>query len=158
MAYEQSKSIQGIGAQLTIGPNVSVTGTADYVPVFEITDQPFKPAEWDKLDVTNFNSLGNAKEFRKGLIDYGTVSLTGNAVGDDPGQIAMAAAFADKKSAYLFQLTMPLGVDQTATGDVYSFAALVLSWTPLASLAPTKTVEFKAELQITGPVTKTAGA
>jgi hypothetical protein len=157
--YTESKAIQGIGAILSIGPRTDVGGSPNWTPIFEITDMPMKAGEWDKLEVTNFNSPNNGKEYRKGLVDGGTASLSGNTVTDDPGQIEMAAAYRDKQGAYLFKIDMPKAIGQETQGDSYAFSALVMSWGPLSDLAPAKTVSFKADLQVTGgdPV-KTLGS
>lgn len=136
---------------------VALTFTFGYTPVFELTNHPFKPAEWDKLEVSNFNS-DKAKEYIKGMIDSGTVPIEGNFVWNDPGQVALEAAFNDQSNAYKFQVTLPKQQGQTTTGDSFTFNALVMSYTPLGDFDPKKVVAIKGELQINGLITHTAGS
>ena len=156
-------SITGTSLVLSVaatatGTGVALTFTGAFTPIFELTNQPFKPAEWDKLEVSNFNSLNYAKEFIKGMIDSGTVPIEGNYVFGDPGQIALAAAFADRANAYAFQLTLPKQAGQTTSGDTFTFNALVMQFTRLGDLDPKKVVMVKGELQITGGIAYAAGS
>jgi len=140
----------------TTGSTGTLTFTINFTPIFELTNQPFKPQEYDKLEVTNFNST--AKEYIKGMSDSGTVPIEGNTVWNDPGQIALAAAYNDASNAYQFKLQLPKAQGQSATGDSYTFNALVMSYTPLGEFDPKKTISIKGEIQITGPITYTAGS
>jgi hypothetical protein len=152
--YTGSKSFQGVGAQLSIGAVVG--GSGSFTPIFEITTAPLPEAMYDKLDVTNLNSV--VKEYRKGLADYGEIKPKGNLSVTDPGQLAMAAAFADLQNPYQFKLEMPKAPGQTAAGDTYTFSGLVMGWTPIASLEATKTVEFQATIQIVSLPLKVSGS
>jgi hypothetical protein len=155
--YTASKASQGIGAFLYIGLAVGASGTATWTPVLELTEMPFSGEEWDKLERTNFNSIGGVKEYGKGTLDPGTVSIKGNAITNDPGQMALAAALADPTSAYQFVIQMPVRSGQTTSGDQYQWNALVLNGSELSSLAPQKDIEISYKLQNTGPIVKVSG-
>ncbi len=159
--YTVSKSIQGIGAQLAIGPGAQSGATASsatFTNVLELTDIPHKAGTWDRRETTNFNTLNFVKEYGKGLYDAGTFDITGNAIVDDPGQLLMEAAFGDRYGQYLFQLTMPLAIGQTKSGNLYTFTGLVMSYTPIGTLNPDKTIEVKATIQLITKLAKTMGS
>jgi len=161
VTYTGNQAIQGIGAQLYIGPAfnaASPVASPTYIPILELTEMPFKGEEWDKLDRSNFNSLKKTKEFGKGMLDPGTVDITGMSITTDAGQVALQAALADASYPYMFALQMPLRPGQTTTGDQYTWNALVMNGTQLSSLAPTKDVEMKYSLQNTGPITPIEGS
>jgi hypothetical protein len=157
MSYIDSQSYQGIGAQLSIGSVVGGSGS-NFTAVFELTDQALPEGNWDKLNVSNFNSVGKAKEYRKGMVDYGEIKLKGNSIPGDPGQLAMAAAFADPSNPYQFKLQMPVAPGQATEGVLFAFSAMVMGWSEASTLQPDKTVECTATLQITGPLNRTAGS
>lgn len=157
--------VSGSGTSYVLSANTTSALTAaaltfsiTMTPVFELTNQPFKPGEWDKLDVSNFNSLNKRKEYIKGMVDSGTVPIEGNSVWNDPGQLALEAAFNDAYNAYQCQVQLPKQQGQTTSGDSFTFNALVMSYTTLGDFDPKKVVSIKGELQITGPITHTAGS
>lgn len=156
MSYTDSQSFQGIGAQLSIG--AAVGGSGAFLPVFELTDQAFPEAMWDKLNVSNFNSLNKAKEYRKGMVDFGEMKLKGNFIPADPGQLALAAAFADPLNPYQFTLTYPKAPGQSTAGNSYAFNAVVLGFSPGSTLQPDKTVELSVTLQIVSAPVLTPGS
>ncbi|QMV19692.1 hypothetical protein GOB94_14070 [Granulicella sp. 5B5] len=156
MPYIDSQSFQGIGAQLSIGGVVGTAGAL--LPVFEITDQAFPEGTWDKLNVSNFNSLNKAKEYRKGMVDFGEMKLKGNFVPADPGQLALAAAFADPQNPYQFTMQYPKAPGQATAGNLYAFNAVVMGFSPGSTLQPDKTVELSVTLQIVSAPVLTAGS
>lgn len=137
------------------GTAVALTFTIVYTPIFELSQAPVSGFKWDVEDTTNFNSL-STKEYLKTLLDSGKMALTGNRVSTDAGQVALKAAFLDAANAYLFQITYPLEIGQTTTGDVEAFAALVEQYDYTLDVG--KVIKISTSLQRTGAVTFTEGA
>lgn len=137
------------------GSAVALTFTITYTNIMELTNNPLKPREYDKIETTNFNSTG--KEYLQGMADLGTMPIEGNSRFGDPGQTAVSAAWT-AKGAYMFKVTLPLQPGQATTGDVATFNALVMSYTELGDLDPKKVVQIKGELQITNTYAYTPGS
>jgi hypothetical protein len=153
MAYTGSKAVIGRGSIFSIGP-VQGTSSPTFTPIGEITDMGVTGRTFDKIEVSNFDSAID-KEYIKGLREPGSGDITYNRVADDAGQVALEAAFEDS-NAYLFKLQLPPGKGQTV-GEVWTFAALVMSVDP-PSISPSKVIQGKLSLQVTGPRTITAGS
>jgi hypothetical protein len=102
--------------------------------------------EWDVNDVTNFDSPID-KEKIKGLRNPGQYDLVGNRIFDDASQAALKVAFDDPRP-YWFQVVFPIN-PYTGAGEIWTFAALVLSIDP-PKIAPNKALQFFCKLQATG--------
>lgn len=151
--YTGSKAVIGRGTQFSIGP-VQGTSSPTYTSIGEITDSSIGSRTFDKVEVSNFDSDID-KEYIKGLREPGSGDITFNRVTDDAGQLALEAAF-ESPQAFLFKLQFAPGVGQTI-GEVWTFAALVMSVDP-PSISPSKVIQGKLSLQVTGPRTITAGS
>lgn len=154
--------ISATGTTITLSQNATAAGTAvsltftvGYVTIGEIKSAPPVEGKFDKEDVSNFQS-GVDKEYIKLMRDNGAPKITGNRVSSDAGQLATIAAYNDPNNAYMFQVTLPKTPTQTTTGDTYTYNALVLGQSFV--LETNKATTFTLDLQITGPVTFTAGA
>src|SRR5581483_2161460 len=84
-----------------------------------------------------------------------TITIKGNRVAADTGQVAVEAAY-QSGTVQSFTVTLPKTSGQTSSGDKYVFNALVLSYD--FALAPTKEISFSIDLQISGAVAFTAGS
>jgi len=144
----------------TISENATATGTAvalsitPFIPIFEMKEAPVSGQKWNMEDITNFQS-GKNMEWLKTLLDSGKVTVQGNRVSTDPGQVALKAAFFDT-APYMFQITLPLKEGQVTTGDSSVFAALVEQFDEPLSVG--KAITVSVTLQRTGAVTYTEGA
>jgi hypothetical protein len=154
MAYTGSKAQAGRGSQLSIGGITGSTGTETFVLVGEIKTSGISGAQWGTDDVTNFQS-GADQEFITTIRDNGTLDLAGNRVASDAGQVAVEAAFASG-AKYDWKLVLPLALNQTATGDTYTFSALVQSRE--ISVDTTKAIGWTVKLKVSGPVTLVTGS
>lgn len=155
--------VSATGTSITISANATATGstialtfTIGYTVVGELKVGDPGKGQYDKEDVSNFQSLID-KEYKKMMRDNGTPKLTGNRVSSDAGQLAVSAAYDDADNSYMIQITIPKRSDQTSTGDIYTYDALVMSRT-FGPIETNKTIPFEVDLQITGPVTFVAGS
>jgi len=121
----------------SFGITVTVGGTA----IGKLTDSPISGRDVNIIDITTRSSSGNAKEFVGGLIDNGTMDLTGNYDIGDAGQAALLGWESQTKSV----------VVTFSDGTTASFSAVVGAMNQSAPLDDK--VEFSCSLKITGPVT-----
>lgn len=145
MPYTSSQAQAGRGTIIGIGATPTTIG--------EITDFPMNRGKWDTVDVTNFES-GSDAEFLTTIRKSANITVKGNRVSSDAGQVACEAAY-QAGSVASFTVTLPKTSTQTSTGDKYVFNALVVALD--FSITPTKAVEFSLDLQVTGATTFTAG-
>ena len=143
-AYTHSQAQAGRGSSISIGSTPTIIG--------EINDIPLDLPAWDTVDVTNFQS-GDDAEFITTVRKPKTLTVKGNRVSADAGQLAVLAAY-QSGAITAFTVTLPVYGTQT-TGDNYAFNALVLSAS--FDVAATKQIDFSIDLQISGAVTFTAG-
>lgn len=153
MAYTGSKAQSGRGTQLSIG---GVTGAAPgtFTLVGEVKTSGISGAQWETTDVSNFES-GADQEFISTMRNNGELSVGGNRISGDAGQVAVEAAFASG-SKYDWKLVLPLAPGQTTTGDTYTFSALVVSRE--IPIETTKEVGWNLKLKISGAVTLVTGS
>lgn len=138
------------------GSTVALTFSLGYTAIGEIKSLTPVDGKFDKEDVSNFQSNLD-KEFLKLMRDNGAPKISGNRVSGDAGQLALVAAYNDANNAYAFQVQATLAKGQTTSGDTYTYNALVMGQS-FGPIEPNKVVTYSAELQITGPVTFTAGS
>src|ERR1700683_3795662 len=154
--YTGSKTFVPIGTVVSIGPLASATGSPTFTAIAEITEAEFSGAKSAIVKTTNMSSTFQEK---LGTIpDAGTVKLSMNRVTSDPGQLALAAAFA-APGVYKFQVQEPVDPElgQTTTGNLNAFNAVV-SDGPAFSLSPEKVPVLTFTLEISGPIAFTAGS
>jgi hypothetical protein len=138
------------------GTTVALTFGLAFVTVGELKVGDPGKGQYDKEEVSNFQSNLD-KEYKKMMRDNGTPKLTGNRVSSDAGQLAVNAAYDDADNSYQIRITIPKRTDQTVVGDIYTYDALVMSRN-FGPIETNKTIPFEVDLQITGPVTFTAGS
>jgi predicted secreted protein len=151
MAYTGSKAFTGKGTIFSIG---TTGATPTFTPVSELKTFAFSGAKNDTEDITNSDSLGRAREFLVTLLDSGEISITGNYVGGDAGQVAFRAAF-NSGSILPFKMQLPTAPGQTTTGDLFTFSGLVVESNPDTQFD--KAITFSAKVKISGMITITPG-
>ena len=103
-------------------------------------------------DVTNLDSDNRTREFVKGLIDPGEITLAANYTSNGWEQQVADQARAD---AIFYRVTMPTLAAQTA-GDVFTFRGFP---TPSIQADDVGTpISMSITIRITGPVTFVKGA
>ena len=148
MSYTGSQSQAGKGSVLSIGTSPVAIG--------EVKNAPMNRGKWKFVDVTNFES-GADSETLPVIRDNGTISLEGNRVSSDAGQVAVEAAYQNGTLAtYTLQLPVNTAAGQTTTGDKYVFKAYVESSDFTVDVQ--KEIDFKVSLRISGATTLTAGS
>jgi hypothetical protein len=151
MAYTGSKARVGRATVVSIGPVTG--GTGAFTPIGEVMKSGFSGAAWGTVDVTNFDS-GVDEEFITTTRNNGDVTIEGNLVDTDPGQVLLTTAY-NSGSKYNFTVQLAPGPGET-TGRLYAFSALVSSLdTPIDTKAA---VSFSCKLKVSGAITVTPGA
>lgn len=150
MSY--SGSIAGIGLGTVLSINTGTTTTPTWTPVGELNKLNLSGRQAGTADTTNFASA--AREFKATLISSGTWEIGGNRVGGDVGQVAMETAFTTL-AMKSFKIQLPISGTQTATGDSFTFSALVeeLDY----SVEVDKIVSLTGRLKVSGILTETPG-
>jgi hypothetical protein len=147
----------GTGCVVSIG---GVTGGTDtFVAVGEVSNAKFSGAKRGVIEVTNFDSGGIAQKLGT-VLDSGQVHLSVVRVPNDPGQLAVIAAFnAQPAVAYDFKVVLPINAadGQVTTGDTITFSAIVSSAGDF-DIEISKEATFDFVLDITGAKTYVAGA
>lgn len=144
--YPGSQAQAGRGTTLGIGATPTLIG--------ELSDLPLNRGKWNTVETTNFDS-GSDAEYLSTVRKAATITLKGNRVSSDAGQVAVEAAY-QAGTRETFVVTLPKTSTQTTAGDTYTFEALVVSCD--FSIQTEKQVEFSIELQVTGATTFTAGS
>ena len=114
-----------------------------FTTVSEISTFSGFDGQASELDVTDFNSA--AKEFKLGLVDSGSLTLTMNTLLSDAGQAAVRASHENSTSRQ-YKLTLPSGSPSVATFTAYA------KQVPVAGGVDAK-VTSNVSLRITGAVT-----
>lgn len=108
----------------------------------------------DTEDLTDLSTVTIDRIFMSTLRDNGSISIDGNYLPTDPGQVALAAAYGTPVGT-AFVVTYPLESGQ-ATPSKDAFSGIVTSWN--VDMQFDKYVQFKAEIKVSGPITNTPGA
>jgi len=146
MTYSGSLAQAGRGSTLSIGGTPVLIG--------EVKDVPLNRGKWSLVDTTNFQS-GSDSEQLVTVRKPGSVTLKGNRVSADVGQVAVEAAYQSGALA-AFVLQLPKTAAQTTAGDKYSFSAFVVGSDFTDSVE--QAIEFSIELNISGGCTLTVGS
>lgn len=120
----------------SFGITVTVGGTA----IGKLTDSPITGRDVNIIDVTTRSSTGNSKEFVGGLLDNGTMELTGNFDITDAGQAALLGWEGQTKAVVVTFSDLTTASFDAVVGAVNQSAPL------------DDKVEFTCSLKITGPV------
>lgn len=117
-----------------------------FTAIPEVTSIEPPSDEAAEIDVTHLTS--EAREFKFGLSDNGTVTITGNYDADDATQEALRT---DKTNKTLrnFQIVYPADISET-----HAFSAYVTQF-KLNQIAVDQAVTFTAALRVSGAVTIT---
>jgi hypothetical protein len=152
-----TKASTGRGTVLSIGSG----GTGEtYLPILQVKTWQPSGQQWKFDDVTNGNSpvagAGVLEEAIPATLSAGTWAIGGVFLPTDPGQLALATAFANGTLAD-FQLQLPASAAQPTKGNLYAFSAYVQDM-PLPDLQFDKAQTFKCTLKINTLITVTAGS
>lgn len=153
MAYTGSKAKAGRGTIVSIGGVTGATGTEVWTPIGELSTASFTGSSWGTDDTSNFDS-GVDEEFIATMRNNGELSLDGNVVDTDPGQIALVAAY-NSGSKYDFKVQQQPGPGET-TGTLRAFSGLVLSYDETTTTK--NKAGFSVKVKISGAITVTPGA
>ena len=135
-----TKSILGLGVSL----DVYVDGA--WIHIGEVEDISGPNLSSDDVEVTNHDSQGGYREYIAGLKDGGSISISGNFVGDDDGQVQMIA---DQKSGRVrpYRMLLP---DATVANDKTRWMYLA-AVTNVGFTYPTSdAMKFSGEFKISG--------
>lgn len=135
-------AIDTYGKTITIG---TATATpASWTQIKEV--KAIKPggAVTSKIDVTDLDS--DAKEYRTGLVDNGTISIDINDLVSDPGQQALLASF-NAQTVCSYKLALTGGSNRT-------FDAVILKFPTNPDAAVDGVQTGSVELQISGAVVR----
>ena len=135
-----TKSILGLGVSL------DVKVADNWVHIGEVEDISGPNLSSDDVEVTNHDSQGGYREYIAGLKDGGSISISGNFVGDDAGQVQMIA---DQKSGIVREYRMLLPDDETESDRTrWAYLAAV---TNVGFTYPTSdAMKFSGEFKISG--------
>lgn len=158
---QTAKPLIGLGATLSIGTQ---GGTPTYTVINGLKQVSGPQPKWGTEDVTTLDSAAFNRVFVKTLLDPGEISVSGNWESADPGQTALASAFAvgsnsTNGAAFPFKLALAANIagGQATTGDTFGFSALVTAFEG-PDIQVDKVATFKATLRITGGDTETVGS
>jgi predicted secreted protein len=151
MANPVSRAFTGKGTVLSIG---TAGATPVYTSVSELKTYNFSGAKNDTEDITNSDSAGRAREFLVTLLDSGEISIAGNYVASDAGQVAFKAGF-NSGLILPFKLQLPVAPGQTTSGDVMTFLGLITEND--ISLQFDKVISFAAKIKLSGIITYVSG-
>lgn len=152
MADAISKAFTGKGTVYSIGTPIT---TPVYTAVSELKTYSFSGSKNDTVDVTNSDSAGRTREKIVTLLDPGEISISGNYVAGDAGQIAFRAAL-NSGLTLPHKIVLPLAPTQTTTGDTFTFLGIVSENN--LDLSFDKEVSFSAKVAITGVITYVQGS
>jgi predicted secreted protein len=147
-----SKAFTGKGTVFSIG---TAGSTPTYTAVAELKTFAFTGTKNDTEDVTNSDSAGRYREYLVTLADAGEISISGNYVASDTGQIAFSAAF-ESAARRPFKIQLPLAPGQTTLGDTITFLGYVIG--DDLDIQYDKAVTFASKIKITGARTFTTGS
>ena len=151
MADATTKAFTGKGTIYSIGTSGT---TPTYTAVSELKTFAFSGTKNDTEDVTNSDSAGRAREFLVTLLDSGEISIAGNYVAGDAGQVAMRAAF-NSGAILSHKMVLPMSPAQTTSGDTFTFLGLVVENN--LDVQFDKALTFAAKVKVSGVITYTAG-
>jgi hypothetical protein len=147
-----SKSGIGKGSILSIGNGGTGETFTKVAEVKSIKPSGYKMGTYDSTNLDSTNS-----EVGSTIIDYGEYDVEGNFLPLDPGQGALATAFAAGGS-HDFTLQLPKLGGQTTSGNLIAFTGVITEYTPFGEIAETKGVDFSAKIKINVPPTVTPGS
>lgn len=143
----RSQANTGYKSTFEIGDNASPIG---YTQIAEVkTIKPFEMTT-PVVDVSHLQSPNYTQEKRPGMIQPGTVELTGNFTGD-ASQLTVLG-LQESQAVFPFRLKAPVQ-NGTKTYQVVG-EGFISKYTP-GSMETTKVMEFTITMEVTGFVTET---
>lgn len=144
------------------GAILSIKSGGAFVPILQIKTYNLPEATWGYDDVTNSSSPTVAggqvvKEYLPTSVDPKEATFSGIFKPSDPGQLAVADAFASG-AAVAFTLQLKPIAGQATTGNLYSFTAYVQSMPVPDGLDAEKAAMIKINLKLNTIMTVTPGA
>lgn len=135
-----------VAAQLAQKTKISISsdGGTTYVQIKELKGITPSGAASSQIDVTDLDS--DAKEYRTGLLDNGTIALDVNIKEDDPGQVIALAAF-DAASSVHFKHETTL-YERTFEGSM-------TKWPTIPNSIVDGVLVGSGEIRVSGAVTAT---
>ena len=150
-----SKAFSAKGTTTKFGPTPA-SGAATYnLTVAEVKTIQFGSMKSDIEDVTSMDSPSAFREKLPTLLDAGEITISGNRVPLDAGQVGLLTAYTAQQLTS-FQIQLPKGPGQTTAGDSFTFNAYVTDIS--RDFQFDKAASFSAKLTITGPLTETEGS
>jgi predicted secreted protein len=149
-AYAITSAQTGYGDVIAI----SIDGGTTLTQVMQTKNIQYSGQKKDFVDTTTTTSTGGYKTSKGTLKDPGSMTFDCIFLADDPGQLALAAAYdADTiltvKHFYKAQPGFTTGPINTFTAEVEQF--------PLPGSDETKVATISVSLKISGPITQTPG-
>lgn len=133
-------------AILGLGVSFDVKVSDSWVHIGEVEDISGPNLSSDDVEVTNHDSQGGYREYIAGLKDGGSISISGNFVGDDAGQVQMLA---DQKSGTVREYRMLLP-DAEAEAERTRWAYLAAVTSVGFTYPPGDAMKFSGEFKISG--------
>ena len=138
-------ALAGSNAVDTTGKTITAAGSAtpvSYTTIGNVRSFSKDGGSVTVIDITNFDS--SAKEFRAGLVDFGSISFEVQVDNGDAGQLAVEAARLAATTEN-FKIVLPSGTYPTA-----SFQGFITKFARSGSVDAV--VTGTVDLKITGPV------
>lgn len=145
-------AIKSQGTTLLIGTTATDPSSDTFVQVGRVTGLGggFGP-EAPEIDATALEDT--ARQYLKGIVDYGVIAVSGRRVITDAGQEDLEqAAAATADAAYNFRIRRA-GIGAAAANVQWSFKAQVLSFKTIPGEVD-GVMSYEASLRITGAVTQ----
>jgi len=146
MTYTLSQAQAGRGSTVSIGATPTMIG--------ELKNSPVTRGKWKFEDTTNFESASDSETLAV-IRENGSVSLEGNRVSSDAGQVLAETAY-QSGAIQAFVVQLPKTTGQVTNGDKYTFSAFVESSEFTVDVE--KAISFKIGLKISGPCILVVGA
>jgi hypothetical protein len=152
-----TKAVTGRGTIFSI---TTAGGSPATVPVLNMKTYAFSGQTLKFDDISNLNSSVNGgvivDESLPATEDPGTFTATGIWIPSDPGQEALAAAWASH-SLNTYTVQAPIAGAQTTTGNLYTMTGF-LQDNPLPDLDYSKAVTIKFTVKLNSAVVTTQGS
>jgi hypothetical protein len=137
----QAVSAQGTQVHISNAPATQANSPTAYTRIAEIV-QFSREGDRPEIDASNLDS--EAREYRLGLKDEGTLSFEANWIASDAGQNLMVSALASA-DPWDFKIVYP-------NGKTHYFQALVKKWDITAGVD--QILKRQAQVRLSGPVTE----
>jgi hypothetical protein len=156
MAYTSTQMQAGLGTILAINTGTPSTPTWTTIGEIKSIKQSGRVTKTD--DATNLQTTGD-EEFIGVIRTPGKYDVSVNRVTTDTGQAAVLSNFNSVPPVTVqFKATLLKAIGQVTTGDSYAFSAIIEECDDLETIEPTKGIQSKYGLKVSGTIVKTPGA